>query len=201
VRQCPCCSRTAGYTALSRPGWLEGNVVETPSGDIWNILRLNADPQVDKAAVVKVADEGRRLTFDPAAGFIDLPGGGHKFTIRRDPVTGQYLTLSNNNTDPAFPRQRNVLSLHASTDLIGWRHIATLLQDDSGIPYEDSIRLTGFQYVDWQFDGDDLITLVRTAYLGAHNYHDSNRITFRRLAGFRGLLGGEQGNGASSATP
>ena len=47
----------------------------------------------------------------------------------------------------------------------------------------------GFQYVDWQFDGDDLIYLVRTAYDGAHNYHDSNRITFHRLADFRRLIG------------
>jgi hypothetical protein len=143
---------------------------------------------VDKAAVVRVLDQGRRLTFDPATGFIDLPGGGHKFTIRRDPLTGVYLTLSNNNTDPAFPRQRNVLSLFASTDLRHWHHIRTLLEDDSDLSYADSMRLTGFQYVDWQFDGDDLICLVRTAYGGAHTYHDSNRITFYRLAGFRHLM-------------
>ena len=41
--------------------------------------------------------------------------------------------------------------------------------------------LTGFQYVDWQFDGDDLIYVVRTAYRGARNFHDSNQIMFRRL--------------------
>lgn len=177
------------WGTLPRPGWLEGNVVETPAGQIWNILRFHADPLVDKAAVVQVCDEGRRLTFDPESGFIDLPGGGHKSTIRRDPVTRWYLTLSNNNTDPAFPRQRNVLSLHASPDLRNWRHVATLLEDDSGLSHEESIRLTGFQYVDWQFDGGDLIYLVRTAYRGAHNYHDSNRIMFHRLADFRRLLG------------
>ena len=55
--------------------------------------------------------------------------------------------------------------------------------------HQESVRLTGFHYVDWQFDGDDLIYLVRTAYAGAHNFHDANRITFHRLDGFRSLLG------------
>jgi len=121
-------------------------------------------------------------------GFIDFPGGGHKFTIRHDPVTGLYLTLSNNNTDPAYPIQRNVLSLHTSDDLRHWRHVKTLLEDDLGLSHQESIRLTGFQYVDWQFDGEDIIYLVRTAYDGAHNRHDSNRITFHKIEGFRSLL-------------
>jgi hypothetical protein len=42
--------------------------------------------------------------------------------------------------------------------------------------------------VDWQFDGADIIYLVRTAYRGAHNHHDSNRITFHRLADYASLL-------------
>jgi hypothetical protein len=45
--------------------------------------------------------------------------------------------------------------------------------------------LTGFQYVDWQFDGDDIIYLVRTAYRGAIRYHDSNWIIYRVLKDFR----------------
>jgi hypothetical protein len=57
-----------------------------------------------------------------------------------------------------------------------------------GLPWQDSAQLTGFQYVDWQFDGEDLLYLVRTAYDGAHNYHDANRITFHRLSSFRDLL-------------
>lgn len=167
------------------PGWLEGNVVETPQGEIWNILRLHSDPAVDKAAIVKVHDQGRRMTFDPATGFIAFPGGMTKFTIRRDPIAGLYLTLSNNNTDPKRPGQRNVLSLHASEDLLHWQHKKTLLEDDSPLSHEDSIRLTGFQYVDWQFDGDDIIYIVRTAYGGAHNFHDANRITFHKVENYR----------------
>ena len=173
---------------LHSPGWLEGNVVETPDGDIWNILRFNAVPLVDRAAIVQVHDQGRRLTFDPATGFIDFPGGGHKFTIRRDPVTKLYLTLANNSTDPAYTKQRNVLVLNKSSDLRRWEPVQRLLEDDQDLSWEDSVEYTGFQYVDWHFDGDDIIYLVRTAYGGAHNRHDSNRITFHRLEGFRDFL-------------
>lgn len=173
---------------LPCPGWLEGNVVETPQGDIWNILRFNSTPMVDKAAIVNVHDQGRRITFDPATGFINFPGGMSKFTIRRDPVTRLYLTLCNNNTDSRWPNQRNVLSLYASEDLIHWHHKKTLLEDDSNLSHRDSIRLTGFQYADWQFDGEDIIYVVRTAYRGAHNFHDANRITFHKIINFRSLL-------------
>lgn len=172
------------------PGWLEGNVVVTPTGELVNILRVNSAPAVDKAAILHIHDHGRRLTFDPANGFMGFPGGMSKFTIRRDPTTGLYLTLSNGNTDPAHPRQRNRLALYQSPELTSWTLVSVLLEDESDLPYVGSIKLTGFQYVDWQLDGEDLLYLVRTAYHGAHNYHDSNQITFHRLTNMRALLTG-----------
>jgi hypothetical protein len=178
----------AEWGALENPGWLEGNLVAAPDGVLWNILRFNSRPLVDKAARVRVHDAGARITFDPADGFIDFPGGMTKFTIRRDPRTGLYLSLVNNNTDPAYPSQRNVLSLAVSDDLTHWRVVKTLLTDDSGLGHADSIRLTGFQYVDWQFDGDDILYLVRAAYRGARNYHDSNRILYGVLRNYSALL-------------
>ena len=81
-----------------------------------------------------------------------------------------------------------MLSLHTSENLLRWDHKLTLLEDDQGLPYERSVQLTGFQYVDWQFDGDDILYIVRTAYDGAHNYHDANRITFHQIHDFRRLL-------------
>ncbi len=199
---------------MVNPGWLEGNCVLSPTGEIWNILRMNSEPLADKAAIVKVEDGGRRVTFDPATGFIDFPGGMTKFTIRHDAVAGVYVTLSNPAAgstrsvarqmlaagasqamrdvfspvhDGAY--QRNVLCLCVSRDLRNWQIADVLLTDDSGLAEGPSRSLTGFQYVDWQFDGDDLIYLVRTAYRGANNFHDSNRITFHRLAQWRQRLG------------
>ena len=137
---------------------------------------------------MRIKDAGRRLSFDPDTGFVDLPGGHTKFTIRRDEQTGIYVTLSNGVEDVEHPSNRAALSMYSSKDLWAWQHCKTLLADDSGLSWQDSARLTGFQYVDWQFDGEDILYLVRTAYDGAHNYHDANRITFHRLQGFRDLL-------------
>jgi hypothetical protein len=175
----------AAWPKLENPGWLEGNVVADPEGRLWNLLRFHSTPLVDRAARVRILDDGRTLAFDPATGFIDFPGAMTKFTIRRDPDTGLYLTLCNPNTDPGAPTQRNLLALAVSADLCTWRVVRRLLEDDSGLPWGLSLKLTGFQYADWQFDGNDLIALVRTAYRGAHNFHDANRMVFLRVRRFR----------------
>ncbi|MDF2663295.1 MAG: glycosyl hydrolase [Paenibacillus sp.] len=188
------------------PGWLEGNAVQAPNGEIWNVLRFNSAPMVDKAAIVKVSADHAAVSFDPATGFIDLPGGMSKFGIRYDEGSGLYLSLVNDSTYPSKPRQRNVLSLYASADLRHWELVRRLITDDSGLSMLDSIDKVGFQYVDWQIDGDDLVYLSRTSYGGADDYHNSNRITLHRLTGFRSLLDSPAGywkldeNGGSVAT-
>jgi len=67
-----------------------------------------------------------------------------------------------------------------------WTVRAILLQ-------HPDVKLHGFQYVDWQFDGDDLIAACRTAFDddsdGAHNNHDANFLTFHRWKNFRALKG------------
>jgi len=182
----------AAWGPLTRAGWLEGNIIEDREGQLWNILRFNAQTADgtgcavwNKAAMVKIEDGGQRLTFDPTTGFIDLPGGHTKFTIRYDAHSDRYLTISNGVADVKQPSNRSELSLYVSRDLRTWEHRAVLLADDSRLPYMERCALIGFQYVDWQFDGDDLIYLSRTAYGGAHNFHDANRITFHRVRDFR----------------
>ena len=190
------------------PGWREGNVVAATDGQLWNIMTYEAGSIVEEVATrLRIEDEGKTLSFDPESGYIRFPGSKAKFTIRRDPATGKYLSLVNNIADPDLLRemaegnlkaqghrgkhpirQRNVLSLSVSDDLWNWRLVKTLMRDDTGLEPAASVLLTGFQYVDWQFDGDDLIYVVRTAYRGTRNFHDSNRIIFRRLNNFRDLL-------------
>lgn len=166
-------------------GWLEGNIVVAPSGRLVNILRLYSEPEPDRAAMLRLESGGARLEFDPVSDLIEMPGGAHKFTIRHDPVSGLYYTLTNHNTVRGFFSQRNHLALAVSSDLRSWRVVKSVIVDESGLTEEDSLRLTGFQYADWQFDGDDLIALVRTAWRGAVSFHDSNRITFHRIKNFR----------------
>ena len=47
----------------------------------------------------------------------------------------------------------------------------------------------GFQYLDWQFEGNDLVVLSRTAFDdaegGAHRQHDANFITYHMIKNFR----------------
>jgi hypothetical protein len=77
---------------------------------------------------------------------------------------------------------RNKLVLTSSTDLRNWRVESSLLQ------HADADR-HAWQYVDWQFDGDDMIYVSRTAFDdglgGAHTAHDANYLTFHRIVDFR----------------
>ena len=154
---------------------------------MWNLLRFHAAPYLNHAALLRVEDEGRRVSFDYTTDLIHMPGGHTKFVVRRDPVTEIYWTLCNRAPDPER-YLRNRLAVCTSPDLRNWTERSVLLEDDLDLSPEASRRNTGFQYVDWQFDGEDLVYLVRTAYGGAHNYHDANRITFHRLRSFRALL-------------
>jgi hypothetical protein len=176
-----------GWPEMLDLNWREGSLVVTPDDELWSMMCVKGRPQVEKTAIVKVHDEGRRVSFDSQSGLIDFPGGMTKFIIRRDESTGTYWTLASPNINPEIVNQRNVLALYDSTDLLTWRRRATLLEDDSDLSAEGSAAVTGFQYAGWQFDGEDVPFVLRTAYDGAHNYHDSNRITFHRVKGFRTL--------------
>ncbi|MBR8066069.1 exo-alpha-sialidase [Burkholderia ambifaria] len=166
--------------------WEEGNVVAKPGAAPAVMLRVNTANGPEKAALVTTSDDGRTLSFDPARDFVDLPGAGKKFTIRFDPQSNQYWTITN-----AVPkgigrmnleRVRNTLVLLSSPDLRQWAARRVLLQ------HADTKR-HGFQYVDWQFDGSDLVAVLRVAFDdpegGAANQHDSNFITFLRVRRFR----------------
>lgn len=168
--------------------WLEGNAVVTPEGKIVNILRVDYNPEGGVAAMIHYSDDGREATFDPENDFIQFPGGAKKFTIRHDPATNLYWTLTN--YVPSFhqegraARTRNTLALASSPDLRHWTVKCVVL-------YHPDVEKHGFQYVDWLFENDDLIAVSRTAYDdglgGARNQHDANFLTFHRVKGFRQL--------------
>lgn len=156
--------------------WLEGNVVVAPNGGLLDILRVD---NVEKAALVRV--RGDKLEF---AGLVAFPGGAKKFTIRYDRKSRRYWALANPAPGADNPASvRNTLSLISSRDLRDWRVKRVILSHPDALTH-------GFQYVDWQFDGDDLAAVVRVAFDddtgGAHNFHDANFLTFVRVPNFRG---------------
>lgn len=169
-------------------GWLEGNAVLSPAGEIVNILRVEFPEGGGKAAIVRISEDGRTATFDPESDIIDMPGGCTKFTIRFDPESKYYWTLSNYMPPRHLGNHpgatRNTLALVRSRDLRDW-------EVRSIVAYHPDTKKHGFQYVDWLFDGDDIVAAARTAFDdglgGAHNYHDANYLTFHRLKRFREL--------------
>ena len=171
--------------------WLEGNVVISPEGKILDILRVAVPAGADEyAAFVEITKNGKKVSFNPLTGFVKFPGGAKKFTIRYDPQTKRYWTLRNI-VAPQFKDMnpssvRNTLVLSSSTDLQTWQTHEILLQ-------HPDVERHGFQYVDWQFEENDIIFVSRTAYDdetgGARNNHDANFLTFHRVKDFRLLSG------------
>ena len=165
--------------------WLEGNALVTPDGEMVNILRCGFYDDTDNiSAMVHISEDGRTANFNPESGFISLPGGkGKKFTIRYDPVSGKYWSLVNwvQPKDKTVGK-RNTASLISSLDLFSWTIERIVLHHPD--PYHH-----GFQYIDWVFDGKDIIAVSRTAYDdglgGAATNHDSNYMTFHRIKNFR----------------
>ncbi len=165
--------------------FLEGNAVLSPAGHVLDILRMHHGGQGGKAAIVRISDDGTTATFDPAKDVIDFPGGAKKFSIRFDPKSNAYWSLTNVVVPTAgdvASSIRNTLALMKSTDLRNWEMQSILL-------YHPDIEKHAFQYPDWQFDGDDIIAAIRTAYDdgegGAHRAHDANFMTFHRFTNFR----------------
>jgi hypothetical protein len=161
--------------------WLEGNAIVARDGRLLNILRV---ANVEKAAIVEILNPGR-LEYRK---MMEFPGGSKKFTIRWDNKTKKYWTLSN----PVLPEfdkpgvnpamVRNTLALMSSPDLETWTTERIVLRHPDAEKH-------AFQYVDWQFDGEDLVVASRTAFLdehgGAHRAHDANFLTFHRIERFR----------------
>jgi hypothetical protein len=162
--------------------WLEGNAVVTPEGQLVDILRVQTKSSDERAALVHISQDGKTASFDPATGFVSFPGGAKKFTIRFDLQSKLYWSLASIVHDRHRAENagtiRNTLALTCSPDLTKWTVRCLLL-------YHPDWSKHGFQYVDWLFDGDDIIAACRTAYDGAHNAHDANFLTFHRIRNFR----------------
>ena len=171
--------------------WLEGNAVIGPRGDVLDILRVD---NRERAAILALHDG--KLAVQQ---FVTMPGGAKKFTIRYDSRSKLYWSLVN----PALPGEalsvstpasvRNTLALVSSPDLQHWTPRSIVMQHADAAYF-------GFQYVDWQFDGDDILAVVRTSFAdeagNAHTYHDANFMLFQRIARFR-----EAGTVALTGTP
>jgi hypothetical protein len=156
--------------------WLEGNAIIDRNGALLDILRVD---NIEKAAILRVEPTG--LRFEE---LVEFPGGAKKFTVRYDRKSKLYWALSNP-APPGSPKPasvRNTLALISSPDLRHWQVRRVILT-------HPDVERHAFQYVDWQFDGDDLVVASRTAFDdqegGAPRGHDANFLTFHRVDKFR----------------
>ena len=182
---CPISEEWEGVAKGVNGGVLEGCIVETPDGKLAEIMRYElmetSEPKYGLIMRYKVNedDPDAPVSFDRV---IKFPGNRSKFIIKRDEVSGNYYTLASIIYDENELRARNYLALLQSSDLDNWTVVADLID----YRHDDPSKV-GFQYVDFAFDGDDLIYLSRTSINGANDYHNANYSTFHRLCNFRNL--------------
>lgn len=165
-------------------GNIEGTLVVFPDGKLYNVMRYgigDAEPSYGLVLAYRVEtkDPDAPLVYSHTIG---LPGNHSKFMIRQDPQSGRYYTIISRITSHESRNNRNLLSLMVSENAENWKLVCDLIDCRQEDP-----KMVGFQYVDFEFDDDDLIWLCRTAMNGARNFHDANYSTFHRLKEFRAL--------------
>ncbi|MGC4232156.1 MAG: sialidase family protein [Niabella sp.] len=166
-------------------GWLETNAVLGRDGAIKGITRIARAGGFEAGYYSLATDSTIDLS---TVGKIDFIGSASKFNILWDPRTQKYWSLVNypssvlRTPNKSIGGMRSIVALTSSTDLLKWNIQSIVLATED-------IHYHGFQYIDWQFDGDDIVFLSRTAYDddygGAHNYHDANFITFHRIVNYK----------------
>ena len=157
-------------------GNIEGTLCVAPDGKLYNLMRYQTSEKKILAYLVNTDDPDAPLSYSHA---IEFPANLSKFMIKKDNASGRYYSVATRRIDEPQTR-RNLLSLMASYDLKSWTVVCDLIDKRN----EDPDKI-GFQYVDFEIEGDDIIYLCRTAINGAHNYHDSNYQTFHRIKDFR----------------
>ena len=163
---------------------IEGTLCVAPDGELYNVMRYNIRKAMPAYGLVlayrvNADDPHAPLAYSHA---IEMPCNNSKFTIKFDPVSGYYYSVATRIDCAERAGARNLLSLLRSRDLHEWRLVCDLL-DHRG----DDAAKVGFQYVDFEIEGADLIYLCRTAINGADSFHNSNYSTFHRIKNFRQL--------------
>lgn len=162
-----------GYSA----GNIEGTLVEMHGG-LYNIMRYDMrklNPNYGLIIAYKVDTENpeKPLKYDHC---IRFPANHSKFEIHFDQRTGRYYSLASRILGEDHTRDRNLLSLMVSEDAEHWEVERDVIDMRNADP-----QMIGFQYVDFFFEGDEILYLCRTAMNGAANYHDANYSTFGRI--------------------
>lgn len=165
-------------------GTIEGTLCVSPNGKLYNIMRYNIMKANPPYGLVLAYEVNTRSPEAPLqySHAIKMPCNNSKFMIKYDAESQKYYTICTRIDCEARIHRRNLLSFMCSSDMDHWELICDLLDGR-----DMDIEKVGFQYVDFEFDGDDIIFLCRTALHNSHNFHDANYSTFHRIPNFRNL--------------
>ncbi len=168
-------------------GCIEGCLTVGKDGQLYSVMRYDMDKTQEPYGMVlryriNTKDPDAPMEFDRA---ITFPANNSKFQIRYDEVSKKYFSIASRLTSTEGRKARTLLSLMVSDDMLTWTTLKDLIDERAADPDGKKI---GFQYVDFFFEGDDILFLCRTAMNNASNYHDSNYSCFHRIPQFRNLL-------------
>ena len=174
--------------------WSEGQIVASPQTGVVLLPKVGGLPWTGR---IQLQGPSARPRFDPERDFAHLPGAEKKFGAAYDPVSRKFYALTNPVLDrhsrktwdgelPAPPKPalvRNAAAIYTSTDLRTWELDRIFL-------YHPNARGVAFQYLNFEFEGEDLLIVSRTAYCvnlfwPPPRGHDSNLMTFHRIKDFR----------------
>ena len=158
---------------------VEGTLVVDPQGKLLEIMRFN---NFDGYALVYEVDTENHEAPLKYSRLMKFPGNLVKFMIKYDEVSKKYYSIICRIHDEVVIDTRNLLSLVCSENLENWELVCDL-HDYRHCDHEK----IGFQYVDFYFEGDDIIYLCRTGMNGANSHHNTNYATFHRIENFREL--------------
>ncbi len=163
---------------------LEGSLYVAKDGKLLDLMRMNmyeTEPKCGKACLLEI-DPDDLEAAPKFHSIIDMPTGtNHRTHVLYDAVSGKYWAMGNLN-DATREVQRSILSLCVSDDGYSWRLVKNI-HDCSHM----DVGKVGFNYMSFVFAGEDILYVSRTAYNGAHNFHDANCQTFGVVKDFRKL--------------
>lgn len=188
---------TGGFPAY-QPGWPsegefigEGQIVASPEMGVSILAKVKQHVLTARARVNEITG---KISFDPSDDFAALPGGEKKFGAAYDAGSGKFFVLSNpvlaaHANSAILPDMiRNTAVVLSSRDLRNWKMEKIFL-------YSADISHQGFGYLNFDFDGSNMVVAARTAWVipgerapNDGRAHDSNLLTFHQIDDFRNLV-------------
>ena len=175
----------AGPGCASHGAGMEGNFVCGPDGKLHALYRMDISNSTPNAGKVIVFDVDHEHPESPyifnSISDCDV-GSNSKFCVKYDDKSGYYIMIGTEQSVEAS-WGRTIISMAISKDLHSWKTIKRLYD------YHHLEKgKAGLQYPDWDFDGDDIVMLLRIGYNQADTFHNSNCIAFSKIKNFRELL-------------